>query len=145
MRDRSAVGGDCGTVTNVEAGGNTRKVDVAQLLLDAARQLSETLEPERVYERFHLLLADVVPHDGLVVGVVQLMRDGGRYTDDDFQLFQGLVGQMAAAVRNARLQRERSRLAAAEAAASARAAEREQAARVLDVVGDGIFLVDEDG
>jgi len=224
----------------------TRKVDVAQLLLEAARQLGETLEPERVYERFHVLLADVVPHDGVVVssydaaeglircdyawvegslldpatlppvplnregggmqsrvivtgepllandvvqrtaessgtyynvdregqvrkipemgpaattaammapvkdeghvvGVVQLMRDGGRYNDDDFQLFQGLVGQMAAAVRNARLQRERSRLAAAEAAASARAAEREQAARVLDVVGDGIFLVDHDG
>jgi len=224
----------------------TRKVDVAQLLLEAARQLGETLEPERVYERFHLLLADVVPHDGVVVssydeaeglircdyawvegslldpatlppvplnregggiqsrvivtgeplltndvvqrtaepsgtyynvdreghvrkipdtgpaattaammapvkdeghvvGVVQLMRDGGQYTDDDFQLFQGLVGQMAAAVRNARLQRERSRLAAAEAAAQARAAEREQAARVLDVVGDGIFLVDHDG
>jgi len=215
-------------------------------LLEAARQLGETLEPERVYERFHLLLADVVPHDGVVVssydeaeglircdyawvegslldpatlppvplnregggmqsrvivtgeplltndvvqrtaepsgtyynvdreghvrkipdtgpaattaammapvkdeghvvGVVQLMRDGGQYTDDDFQLFQGLVGQMAAAVRNARLQRERSRLAAAEAAAQARAAEREQAARVLDVVGDGIFLVDHDG
>ena len=226
--------------------GVTRKVDVAQLLLEAARQLGETLEPERVYERFHLLLADVVPHDGVVVssydeaeglircdyawvegslldpaslppvplnregggmqsrvivtgepllandvvqrtaessgtyynvdregqvrkipemgpaattaammapvkdegqvvGVVQLMRDGGQYTDDDFQLFQGLVGQMAAAVRNARLQRERSRLAAAEAAAHARAAEREQAARVLDVVGDGIFLVDQDG
>jgi PAS domain S-box-containing protein len=230
----------------VEQEGVTRKVDVAQLLLEAARQLSETLEPERVYDRFHVLLADVVPHDGIVVssydeaddlircdyawvegslldpatlppvplnregggmqsrvivtgepllandvvqrtaepsgtyynvdregqvrkipemgpaattaammapvkseghvvGVVQLMRDGGRYTDDDFQLFQGLVGQMAAAVRNARLHRERSRLAAAEAAARARAAEREQAARVLDVVGDGIFLVDQDG
>jgi two-component system, OmpR family, phosphate regulon sensor histidine kinase PhoR len=241
-----AVGGDCGTFRNVEGGGVTRRVDVAQLLLEAARQLGETLEPERVYERFHMLLADVVPHDGVVVssydeaeglircdyawvegtlvdpatlpplplnregggmqsrvivtgepllvndvvqrtaepsgtyynvdreghvskipdagpsattaammapvkyeehvvGVVQLMRDGGRYTDDDFQLFQGLVGQMAAAVRNARLHRERSRLAAAEAAASARAAEREQAARVLDVVGDGIFLVDQDG
>jgi PAS domain S-box-containing protein len=230
----------------VEQEGVTRKVDVAQLLLEAARQLGETLEPERVYDRFHVLLADVVPHDGIVVssydeaddlircdyawvegslldpatlppvplnregggmqsrvivtgepllandvvqrtaepsgtyynvdregqvrkipemgpaattaammapvkseghvvGVVQLMRDGGRYTDDDFQLFQGLVGQMAAAVRNARLHRERSRLAAAEAAARARAAEREQAARVLDVVGDGIFLVDQDG
>jgi two-component system, OmpR family, phosphate regulon sensor histidine kinase PhoR len=240
------VGGDCGTVKNVDTEGVTRKVDVAQLLLEAARQLGETLEPERVYERFHLLLADVVPHDGIVVssydeaetlirceyawvdgnlpdpstlpplplnregggmqsrvivtgepllvndvaqrttetggtyynvdreghvrkipdlgpadttaammapvkedgrvvGVVQLMRDSGQYTDDDFQLFQGLVGQMAAAVRNARLQQERRRLAAAEAAARARADEREQAARVLDVVADGIFLVDQDG
>ena len=230
----------------MEAEGAKRRIDVAQLLLEAARQLGETLEPERVYERFHLLLADVVPHDGIVVssydeadglirceyawvdgnlvdpatfprlplnregggmqsrviltgepllvndvvqrtaetsgtyynvdreghvrkipdlgpadttaammapvkhegrvmGVVQLMRDRGQYTDDDFQLFQGLVGQMAAAVRNARLQQERRRLAAAEAAARARADEREQAARVLDVVGDGIFLVDQDG
>ncbi|MFL5928388.1 MAG: ATP-binding protein [Gaiellaceae bacterium] len=226
--------------------GVARKVDVAQLLLEAARQLGETLEPERVYERFHLLLADVVPHDGVVVssydeadglirceyawvdgnlleaatfpplplnregggmqsrvivtgepllvndveqrtretggtyynvdreghvrkipdhgpadttaammapvkhdghvvGVVQLMRDRGQYADHDFELFQGLVGQMAAAVRNARLQQERRRLAAAEAAARARADEREQAARVLDVVGDGIFLVDRKG
>ena len=241
-----AASGDCCTVRTVEAEGLPRKVDVAQLLLEAARQLGETLEPERVYERFDLLLADVVPHDGIVVssydeaeslirceyawvegslldpatlpplplnregggmqsrvivtgepllandvvqrtaetggtyynvdregqvrkipdlgpadttaammapvkheahvvGVVQLMRDGGQYTDDDFQLFQGLVGQMAAAVRNARLQQERRRLAAAEAAARARADEREQAARVLDVVGDGIFLVDQDG
>ncbi len=221
-------------------------MDIAQLLLEAARQLGETLEPERVYDRFHQLLTDVVPHDGLVVssydeaeglircdyawvdgnlvdpatlpplplnrdgggmqsrviltgepllandvvqraaetggtyynvdreghvskipdmgpaattaammapvkhegqvvGVVQLMSDSGQYTDDDFKLFQGLVGQMAAAVRNARLQRERSRLAAAEAAARVRAAEREQAARVLEVVADGIFLVDNDG
>src|SRR5262249_1207487 len=241
---RSARG--YGTVTNVDADEAKRKVDVAQLLLEAARQLGETLEPERVYERFHLLLADVVPHDGIVVssyheaeslirceyawvdgnlvdpttlpplplnregggmqsrvivtgepllvndvvqrtaetdgmyynvdreghgrkipdlgpadttaammaavkheqhvvGVVQLMRDSGHYTDDDFQLFQGLVGQMAAAVRNARLQQEQRRLAAAEAAARARADEREQAARVLDVVADGIFLVDQDG
>ena len=54
--------------------------------------------------------------------------------------------QMAAAVRIARLQDERRRLEAAEAAARAVAAEREQAAHVLEAVGDGIFLVDaEDG
>ena len=52
---------------------------------------------------------------------------------------------MAAAVRNARLQKEQRRLEAAEAAARAVAAEREQAAFVLDLVGDGIFLVDEAG
>src|SRR3954452_24445499 len=62
-----AVGGDCATVKNVDAQGDTGKVDVAQLLLEAARQLGETLEPERVYERFHLLLTNAVPHDGIVV------------------------------------------------------------------------------
>jgi PAS domain S-box-containing protein len=223
-----------------------RKAQVAELLLNAARQLGETLEPERVYERFHELLGDVVPHDGLVVssyeerddlirceyawvegnvvdattlpplplnregggmqsrvivtgessifndvsdrvqepggsyynvdregtvqkvpetgpagttaalmvpvkhegvvvGVVQVMRDRGQYSRDELELVEGLVAQMAAAVRNARLQKERRRLEAAEAAALAVAAEREQAAQVLDAVGDGIFLVDSDG
>ena len=223
-----------------------RKAQVAEVLLNAARQLGETLEPERVYERFHELLAEVVPHDGLVVssydpsedlirceyawvegnvvdpstlpplplnregggmqsrvivsgepllfndvaerveraegifynvdregtvqripqsgppgttaammvpvkhesgvvGVVQVMTDRGRYSADDLELVDGLVAQMAGAVRNARLRKERSRLEAAEAAARAVAAEREQAAQVLEAVGDGIFLVDRDG
>jgi PAS domain S-box-containing protein len=222
-----------------------RKARIAELLLHAARQLGETLEPERVYDRFHELLGNVVPHDGLVVssyderddlirceyawvegnvvdpatlpplplnrhgggmqsrvivsgepsvfndigdrvhqpgvyynvdregavtripesgpagstaalmvpvkhegrvvGVVQVMRDRGEYSRDDLELVEGLVAQMAAAVRNARLQKERRRLEAAEAAARAVAAEREQAARVLDAAGSGIFLVDDDG
>src|SRR5919201_2073858 len=44
-----------------------RKAETAQLLLDAARYLGETLEPERVYGRFEELLADVIPNDGVVV------------------------------------------------------------------------------
>ena len=39
----------------------------ARLLSEAARQLGETLDPERVYERFHELLGDAVSHDGIVV------------------------------------------------------------------------------
>jgi PAS domain S-box-containing protein len=220
-----------------------RKAEVAELLLHAARRLGESIEPERIYERFHELLADVIQHDGLVissyddrdeliraeyawtdgsvldvssfpalplnregggmqsrvivsgepllfndvpervrsvegvyynvdaegnlqkipetgasgtraammvpvedegrvVGVVQLMTDTGTYSEDDLELFEGLVSQMGAAVRNARLQQERRRLEAAEAAARAAVAEREQAAQVLEAVGDGIFLVD---
>jgi PAS domain S-box-containing protein len=223
-----------------------QKAELAELLLHAARQLGESLEPERVYERFHELLSDVIQHDGLivssyddrddliraeyvwtegevldastlppvplnrkgggmqsrvivrgepllfndvaervtkpdgvyynvdregtiqklpesgpagtsaammvpvkdegrVVGVVQLMSDRGRYSSQQLEIFDGLVTQMAAAVRNARLQQERRRLEAAEAAARAVAAEREQAARVLDAVGDGIFLLDQQG
>jgi two-component system phosphate regulon sensor histidine kinase PhoR len=223
-----------------------RKAEVAELLLNAARQFGESVEPERIYERFHQLVADVIQHDGLiissyddrdelirceyawtdgavldsstlpalrlnrqgggmqsrvivsgepllfndvtervknvagvyynvdaegnlqkipeagpskttaammvpvkdegrVVGVVQLMTDTGQYSDDDLQLFDGLVTQMGAAVRNARLQQERRRLEAAEAAARAAAAEREQAAQVLEAVGDGIFLLDGGG
>jgi PAS domain S-box-containing protein len=223
-----------------------REAEKARLLLDAARQLGETLEPERVYTRFRELLADVVEHDGVivssyedtdglircdyawsdgaqldasrlpplplnreghgmqsrvivtgeallfndvpdivqhepgvyydvdregtmrkipesgatktraammvpvkhegaVVGVVQLMSDHAEYTAEQLELVEGLVGQMAAAVRIARLRKERSRLEAAEAAARAVAGEREEAASVLEAVGDGIFLVDDDG
>jgi signal transduction histidine kinase len=223
-----------------------RKAEVAELLLHAARRLAESIEPERIYERFHELVGEVIQHDGLivssyddreelirceyawtdgavidpttlpplalnrrgggmqsrvivtgepelfndvrervenvdgeyynvdaeghvekipdsgpagttaammmpvkdegrVVGVVQLMTDAGQYTTDDLELFEGLVAQMGAAVRNARLQQERRRLEAAEAAARAVAAEREQAAQVLEAVGDGIFVVDGDG
>jgi PAS domain S-box-containing protein len=223
-----------------------RKAELAELLLDAARQLGESLEPELVYERFHELLKAVVPHDGVVVssyderdglirceyawvegnvvdastlpplplnregggmqsrvilggqpllfndvaervrdpegtyynvdregtveklpeagpsgtsaammvpvtheggvvGVVQVMADTGTYDAAHLEVVDGLVAQMAAAVRNARLQKERRRLEAAEAAARAVAAEREQAANVLEAVGDGIFLIDKDG
>jgi PAS domain S-box-containing protein len=223
-----------------------RKAELSELLLDAARQLGESLEPELVYERFHELLKAVVPHDGVVVssyderdglirceyawvegnvvdastlpplplnregggmqsrvilggrpllfndvadrvqepegtyynvdregtveripdagpagttaammvpvthdggvvGVVQVMADSGAYDEDQLEVVGGLVAQMAAAVRNARLQKERRRLEAAEAAARAVAEEREQAANVLEAVGDGIFLIDRDG
>src|SRR5436305_1904687 len=44
-----------------------RRARVAQLLLRAARTLGETLEPDRVYDRFHDLLAEFVLHDGLLV------------------------------------------------------------------------------
>jgi two-component system, OmpR family, phosphate regulon sensor histidine kinase PhoR len=221
-----------------------RKAELAELLLHAARQLGESHEPHRVYERFHELLADVLPHDGLVissyddrddlircdyawsdgkvidparlpplplnreggmqsrvivsgepelfndvperveregeyynvdsegkveripdsgpagtsaammvpvkdegrvVGVVQLMTDRGEYSRDQLEAFDGLVAQMGAAVRNARLQQERRRLESAEAAARAVAAEREQAAQVLEALGDGTFFVDREG
>jgi signal transduction histidine kinase len=86
-----------------------------------------------------------VKHQGIVVGVVQLMTDRGEYTQEQVELFEGLVAQMAAAVRNARLQKERGRLEAAEEAALAMAAEREQAAQVLEAVGDGIFVLGRTG
>src|SRR4029450_11296292 len=222
-----------------------RKAEVAELLLHAARPLGEGIEPERVYERFHELIGDVLQHDGLivssyderddlirceyawtdgavldpgtlpplplnregggmqsrvsvraapelfdapprvtgvdgvfynvgaegklekipdagpsktttaimvpvkdegrVVGVVQLMTDHGVYSEEQLELFDGLGTQVGAAVRTARLHQERRRLEAAEAAARAAAAEREQAAHVLDAVGDGIFLLDHSG
>jgi len=86
-----------------------------------------------------------VKEEGRVVGVVQLMSDRTQYTLAQLEVFAGLVGQMAAAVRTVRLQKERRRLEAAEAAARAIAAERETAVQVLEAVGDGIFLLGDDG
>jgi PAS domain S-box-containing protein len=86
-----------------------------------------------------------VRHEGRVIGVVQVMSDRIEYSDEQLELAEGLVAQMAAAARNARLADERNRLAEAEAAAKAVAAEREQVARVLAAVGDGIVLVDGAG
>jgi PAS domain S-box-containing protein len=100
-----------------------------------------------------------IRHEGRVVGVVQLMSDRSTYSLEQLELAEALVGQMAAAARNARLhaavqaeararvraEEERARLEAAQAAAEAAAAEREAAARVLEAVGDGIMLVDDAG
>jgi PAS domain S-box-containing protein len=44
-----------------------REIEVARLLLEAARYLGETLEPRRVYERFREIMAEAIPHDGVVV------------------------------------------------------------------------------
>jgi signal transduction histidine kinase len=218
----------------------------AELLLSAARYLNETLDPERVYDRFHELLEEAVPHAGVVVsafdpatelitceyawvdgekldpaifpalplnrdgggmqsrvittaepllvndvpeqvkqpggvyydvdregqlrkvpeegspgvraammmpvkhegevvGVVQLMNADAEYDQEQLELAEGLVGLMGAAARNARLHETAQAEAAARARAEATAAERENAARVLDAVGDGVFLLDDEG
>ena len=218
----------------------------AELLLSAARYLNETLEPERVYDRFHELLEDAVPHagvvvsafdpatelitceyawvdgekldpaifpalplnrdgggmqsrvittaepllvndvpeqvkrpggvyydvdregqmrkvpeegspgvraammmpikhEGQVVGVVQLMNADAEYDQEQLELAEGLIGLMGAAARNAQLHETAQAEAAARARAEATAAERENAARVLDAVGDGVFLLDDEG
>jgi len=224
-----------------------KPAEKAELLLAAARYLNETLDPERVYDRFHELLRDAVPHagvvvssfdadsglisceyawvdgekldpsifpslplnregggmqsrvitsgepllvndvheqvkqpggvyydvdregrmrklpddegppgvraamllpvkhEGAVVGVVQLMNADSEYDDEQFELAEGLVGLMGAAARNARLHEAGQVEAAARARAEATAAEREHAARVLDAVGDGVFLLDDEG
>ncbi|HVD12616.1 MAG TPA: GAF domain-containing sensor histidine kinase [Gaiellaceae bacterium] len=86
-----------------------------------------------------------VKHEGEVVGVVQLMHERARYDEEQLELAEGLIGLMAAAVRNARLHEQEQAEAAARARAEATAAEREHAARVLEAVGDGVFLLDDEG
>jgi len=220
------------------------EIAAARLLLEAARYLGETLEPERVYVRFREIAAEAIPHDGVivssfdaesqlitcdyawadgrtldiaafpplrlregigmqseairtgepllvedvaarvrdsgtyydvdsegrmrkvpdegaplaqsalmvpvkhertVVGVVQLWSDDIVYDPSHLELAEGIVAQLGAAIRNARLHEERLRLEAAAAAARAAAFERERAAQILDTVGDGIFSVDDRG
>jgi two-component system phosphate regulon sensor histidine kinase PhoR len=48
-------------------GARLREVETARLLLAAARYLGETLDPHHVYERFRELMAEAIPHDGVVV------------------------------------------------------------------------------
>ena len=86
-----------------------------------------------------------VKYEGEVVGVVQLMHERFEYDREQLELVEGLVSLMAAAVRNARLHMRAQGEAAARARAEAIAAEREHAARVLEAVGDGTFLLDDDG
>jgi two-component system, OmpR family, phosphate regulon sensor histidine kinase PhoR len=86
-----------------------------------------------------------VKHEGRVVGVVQLMNDRASYSDEQLELAEALVGLMGAAVRNARLHEAAQAAAAARARAEATAAEREHAARLLEAVGDGVFLLDDEG
>ena len=86
-----------------------------------------------------------VKHEGRVVGVVQVMTDGGTYSGSSSSSSRASSRRWPPPSAMRRLQKDRRRLEAAEAAARAAAAEWEQAAQVLDAVGDGIFLIDADG
>src|SRR5919206_533424 len=74
-----------------------READKARLLLEAARYLGESLEPERVYDRFHELLADVVEHDGAVVyGAAETLLGREDLTEEQRrQLLQMISAQAA--------------------------------------------------
>ena len=116
-----------GTYYNVERDGTVRKVpDTGPPGTRAAMMLP-------------------VKHEGRVVGVVQLMSDADPYTEEHLELAEALVTLMGAAVRNARLHKAAEAQTAARVRAEAVAAEREQAASVLEAVGEGIFLVDGEG
>ncbi|TML17256.1 MAG: PAS domain S-box protein [Actinobacteria bacterium] len=67
---------------------------------------------------------------GRTLGVISFVaaESGRRYGDDDLALAEELARRAGTAVENAQLYRE--------------AEERAQAARVLETVGDGVFLVD---
>src|SRR5439155_3729677 len=70
---------------------------------------------------------------GRILGVISFVaaESGRRYGPDDLALAEELARRAGTAVENAQLYRE--------------AEERAQAARVLETVGDGVFLVDREG
>jgi len=70
---------------------------------------------------------------GRIFGVISFVaaESGRRYGRDDLALAEELARRAGTAIENAQLYRE--------------VEERAQAARVLETVGDGVFLVDQDG
>jgi len=117
-----------GTFYDVDAEGNVRKVpDTGPVSTQAA-------------------LMAPVKHEGRVVGVVQVMSDQVTYTREQLELMEGIVAQMSAAVRNARLYRAAQE--ELKARARAETALRESEARyraIFDSAAVGIAEVALDG
>jgi PAS domain S-box-containing protein len=141
MQSRVIVSGEPLLVNDVPE----RVKDPAGVYYDVDREGRVRKLPEEGPPGVQSAMMLPVKHEGEVVGVVQLMHEQLRYDQDQLELAEGLIGLMAAAVRNAGLHDQAMAEAAARARAEATAAEREHAARVLEAVGDGVFLLDEDG
>jgi PAS domain S-box-containing protein len=110
---------------------------------DLASEISEERLAELAQDDFHLglvrelgvqsyMCVPLVAH-GELLGVISLVsaESGRRYGPEDLALAEELARRAGTAVENAQLYRE--------------VEERAQAARVLETVGDGVFLVDNDG
>jgi signal transduction histidine kinase len=141
MQSRVIVSGDPLLVNDVPE----RVKDPAGVYYDVDREGRMRRLPEEGPPGVQSAMMLPVKHEGEVVGVVQLMHERVRYDQEQLDLAEGLIGLMAAAVRNARLHEQEQAEAAARARAEVTAAEREHAARVLEAVGDGVFLLDRKG
>ncbi|HWG56670.1 MAG TPA: ATP-binding protein [Gaiellaceae bacterium] len=123
-----------------------RDAGSAAVIRTGEPQLIAEITPEMIAanapdELFTEIVADLGIHSWLgvplvardeVLGVIGLVQaeSGRTYTDDDVALVQELARRAATAVDNARLYAEAER--------------RAQAARVLESVGDAVFLLDRD-
>jgi signal transduction histidine kinase len=141
MQSRVIVSGEPLLVNDVPE----RVKDPAGVYYDVDREGHMRKLPEEGPPGVQAAMMLPVKHEGEVVGVVQLMDESALYDQEQLELAEGLIGLMAAAVRNARLHERAQAEAAARARAEATAAEREHAARVLEAVGDGVFLLDPEG
>jgi PAS domain S-box-containing protein len=110
---------------------------------ELATEISEERLAELAQDDFHLglvrelgvqsyMCVPLLAH-GEVLGVISLVaaESGRRYAPDDLALAEELARRAGTAIENAQLYRE--------------AEERAQAARVLETIEDGVFLVDADG
>jgi PAS domain S-box-containing protein len=110
---------------------------------ELATEISEERLAELTQDDFHLglvhelgvhsyMCVPLVAH-GETLGVISLVaaESGRRYGPDDLALAEELARRAGTAVENAKLYRE--------------VEERAQAARVLETVDDGVFLVDTEG
>jgi PAS domain S-box-containing protein len=110
---------------------------------ELATEISEERLAELAQDDFHLglvrelgvqsyMCVPLLAH-GELLGVISLVsaESGRRYGPDDLALAEELARRAGIAVEHAQLYRE--------------VEERAQAARVLETVGDGVFLVDTDG
>jgi signal transduction histidine kinase len=138
MQSRVIVSGEPLLVNDVPE----RVKDPAGVFYDVDREGHMRKLPEEGPPGVQAAMMLPVKHEGEVVGVVQLMDESAQYDKEQLELAEGLIGLMAAAVRNARLHEQAQAEAAARARAEVTAAEREHAARVLAAVGDGVFLLD---
>jgi PAS domain S-box-containing protein len=110
---------------------------------ELATEISEEALSELAVDDLHLELVRALGFQsymcvplvarGRTIGVISFVtaESGRRYEEEDLALAEELARRAGTAVENAQLYRE--------------AEERAQAARVLETVGDGVFLVDREG
>ncbi len=106
--------------------------DISEEALRAAAVDDLHLELMRELSLRSLMSVPVLAGTGAAAAITFAAAESGRrFTEDDLRLAEELARRAAAAIENARLYAE--------------VEERAQAARVLEAVGDGVFLVDANG
>jgi PAS domain S-box-containing protein len=106
--------------------------EISDEALEAAAAGELHLELMRELRLRSFMCVPVIAGDRVAAAVTFAAAESGRrFTEDDLRLAEELARRAAVAIENARLYSE--------------VEERAQAARVLEAVGDGVFLVDAQG
>jgi PAS domain S-box-containing protein len=106
--------------------------EISDEALEAAAEDELHLELMRELSLRSFMCVPVIAGDRAAAAVTFAAAESGRrFTEDDLRLAEELARRAGVAIENAQLYRE--------------VEERAQAARVLEAVGDGVFLVDAEG